>query len=59
MKNLGKAIFGFAIVGVLVSGAYFANEAMAGGGRNVQFVPFPVQQQPTTPTAFDLLLLND
>jgi hypothetical protein len=67
MKNVGKAIFGFAIVSVMVLGAYFANSAVAGGGKSITDGPgllyylalFRQQEAPPAPTLFDLQRQND
>jgi hypothetical protein len=56
MNNFGKAIFAFAVVSVMVLGAYFASKAQAGGGKEPPFLPFNFfqQQSPFQPTLFDL-----
>lgn len=58
MKNLGKAIFAFVVISVMVLGAYSTHQAIAGGGKKIEYVPFLVKGQPVVPTNFDLLLLN-
>lgn len=58
MKNPGKAIIAFAVLSIMVLGAYFTNKVVAGGGKNIQYVPFPVQGPQAALTNYDLLLLN-